>query len=128
MLVCAVRIAVGAGLLFSPKRAAHGWIGTDIERPVSKMLVRSVGIRDLILGTGGMVALTRGQSAAAWVRAGGTADAVDSVLTTMSFRHLPSFGRFLTLAVTLFGAVTSFRLASRVDADEMQTADDGVLI
>ena len=48
------RAAFGAALLIVPGKVAKGWLGEYAERPAVHALVRSIGVRDLVLG---MIAL-----------------------------------------------------------------------
>ena len=63
-LLTAGRAAFGIGLLFYPRRVARSWLGDDVDRPTTEMLVRAVGARDLVIGAGGVVSLLRGEPAA----------------------------------------------------------------
>ncbi len=109
------RMALGAGLLARPAQTAHGWLGDDISRPVTRMLVQSIGARDLLLGAGTLLALQSGQPARRWVQVAIAADAADTVLTLLAFRSLPAVGRIATLAMTVGAAAGGLRIAGGVD-------------
>lgn len=78
-VIGSVRLAVGAGLIAFPERAG----GVDAA---SRMLVRTIGIRDVVLGVG---TLWAGPAArGGWVRAGIGSDVADAALATRSARDL----------------------------------------
>ncbi len=114
MLLAVGRAAFGIGLLFYPRRVARGWIGDEIERPTSEMLVRAAGARELAIGAGGLVALLRGEPAHTWLTAGAVADAADFVLTAANFNKLPHPGRVGTMALTGIAAIIGLRLAPKL--------------
>ena len=93
MLVAGGRAAFGVALIAAPRRIAHGWIGDDVERPPVELLVRSIGVRDLVLGAGGLLAVASGRPVRPWVQAGVVADLADAALTAKYFSKLPPPGR-----------------------------------
>jgi hypothetical protein len=113
-LFAAGRIAFGAGMLFAPRKVAHGWIGDDADRASAEFLTRAVGIRDIIIGAGAMFALASGKPAQAWMRAGVAADVADSALTAAYLGKLPRQGALVTMAITISAAYAGNRLAGRV--------------
>src|SRR5438270_359499 len=80
--VAALRCAVGAGLLGVPSMATNGDPGRAI-------LVRTIGLRDLVVGAGALAALRREPpSARLWVQAGLVSDVADVLLALGSYRQL----------------------------------------
>jgi len=113
-LLTAGRAAFGIGLLFYPRRVARSWLGDEVDRPKTEMLVRAVGARDLVIGAGGVVSLLRGEPAATWLTAGVVADAADFVLTALNFSKLPPSGRVSTMALTGVAAIAGMRLTPKL--------------
>jgi membrane glycosyltransferase len=69
-------------LLLAPRLAA----GRD---PASRMLARTIGIRDVVLGAGQAWASQQGDSARlAWMRAGTASDVADMTLSIASRRDI----------------------------------------
>ncbi len=115
MLLAGGRAAFGAALIIAPRRVAHGWIGEDVERPPVELLVRSIGVRDLLLGAGGLLAVASGRPVRPWVQAGVVADLADAGLTTAYFSKLPPQGAIVTLALTAVAAYAGLRISARVE-------------
>jgi len=74
------RIGMGAALLAKPD-IAYGWIGGEADGRGAQVLIRALGIRDLVIGAG--VAAKAGDSKGLrpWLLAGIAADAVDLAAT-----------------------------------------------
>ncbi len=115
MLLAAGRVAFGLAFLMAPRKAAHAWIGDDVDRKPVELLVRAVGARDVVLGAGGMLAVATGQPVRPWLRAGVGADAADALTTGLYLRHLPLQGALATLALTAGATYAGVRVAARVD-------------
>jgi hypothetical protein len=89
-------------------------IGDDVERPPVALLVRAVGARDIVVGSGALLALANGQPARTWLQAGIAADLADAAITAASLRSLPRRGAIATMALTVAAAYVGARLASQV--------------
>jgi hypothetical protein len=71
----------------------------DAERTV---LVRTIGIRDLVVGAGTLAALRRGQSGSRlWVQSGLVSDVADVLLALASYRQLGARGTLIAAAAPL---------------------------
>jgi hypothetical protein len=72
---------MGAGLVLAPRIFARPWVGRYASQETSKVLARSLGVRDAAVGAAGLLAIARDDSA--WLRrsfgAMAIADAVDFV-------------------------------------------------
>ena len=91
----ALRCAVGAGLLAFPAMATGG----DDGRAV---LVRTIGIRDVVTGAGTLAALQRDRQAARlWTQAGLLSDVADVLLALASYRELGARGTLVAAAAPL---------------------------
>ena len=109
------RVLVGVGLLAAPSKAGRGWVGDSVDATVPRMLVQSIGVRDLLLGIGTLSALRAGKPARTWLQIAVAADAADALLTLRYFGSLPATGRIGTLAITIGAAYAGLRTAARVD-------------
>ena len=109
------RVAFGLAFLLAPKKAAHGWIGDDVDRKPVELLVRAVGARDVVLGAGGVMAAMSGRPLRPWLRAGVAADAADALTTALYLKHLPRQGALATLGLTAVAALAGVRVAARVE-------------
>ncbi len=103
----------GAGLVIAPGLAARHWIGDDASGGGVKVVMRALGIRDLVLGAGLLWALSNDEPIHAWVTGGAAADAVDAVATAVAGDDLPPLGRFGVLALATKSAVQMALIARR---------------
>ena len=77
-LFAAGRVAAGAAILLRPEALARALqVDTSTARHMS-WLARMFGIRDLVLGAGTLLALTRGGQPLPWLLASAASDAVDA--------------------------------------------------
>lgn len=72
------RVAVGVAALAAPEPAMRLFVGRDARRPAVQLVTRGLGVRDLALGAGALVALQTGEPARRWILAGAAADAGDA--------------------------------------------------
>ena len=74
------RVGVGALLLAKPD-SAYGWVGGEADGRGAQVLVKALGIRDLVIGAG--ITATAGDTKALrpWLLAGIAADSVDFAAT-----------------------------------------------
>jgi hypothetical protein len=122
-LVAWGRVGIGVGAIVAPTLLARPWIGTEADRPGSRLLARTMGGRDLALGVGALRALgVSDAEARPWVALGGMADAVDALATVLAFGTLPRRSRWGILAVTVGAAVVSTRVAEAMDPHELDAA------
>ena len=101
------RIALGSALLADPRRAAALWLGPDAELTSQQTVLRMLGVRDLGLGVGTLLALRSGDDLAGWLGAALAADATDLAANVAAGPALPTGGRALVAgmagAATLIG-------------------------
>jgi hypothetical protein len=105
------RIAFGGAFLLVPGLAGSRWIGADARRPAVKPLARALGIRDLALGLGIVIALDRGAPVRGWLEAGALSDVVDLVATAAAGAAIPRGARRGTMVAASVGALTSAALS-----------------
>jgi hypothetical protein len=81
-----VRLASGISFLVDPLRANRFWGDPDEPTPTARLLLRSMGYRDALIG--GLLATTalRGRNTRGWFLASAGADAAD-LLGGMSVHH-----------------------------------------
>jgi hypothetical protein len=109
------RAIVGTALLVAPGRAAAGWIGTETaQQGGTQVMIRALGIRDLIMGVITLHTLNHPEVGPRWLRLGVVADVVDFSATVAARRELPAAGATLSAAVAGGAAVVGAVLASKL--------------
>ena len=81
-----IRLASGISFLVDPLRANRLWGDPDEPAPTARLLLRSMGYRDALIGGLLVAAALRGQDTRGWFLASGGADAAD-LLGGMSVHH-----------------------------------------
>ncbi len=98
-LVLALRIAYGAALIVRPKRTARRWLGRSASHEPTQVALRGLGMREIVLHAGGLVALGRGAPVRPWL-AGSIAGDLTDVASTWVARHgLPNDAPAATVLV-----------------------------
>jgi hypothetical protein len=72
-----IRLASGVSFLVDPLRANRFWGDPDEPAPTARLLLRSMGYRDALIGGLLMAAALRGKDTRGWFLASGGADAAD---------------------------------------------------
>ena len=116
--LAAGRLVIGAALVAKPQsQVGAGWVGAEeARRPVTGLLFRSVGARDMALGLGTLVAQRNGSPLKPWLLGATLADAVDLAATFTAGGAIPKAGK---AAIVLFagGAIMQqLAIARTVDA------------
>ena len=100
------RIAAGAALLAVPRLVGTVWVGGETAgRPGAHVLLRALGVRDLVIGLGLKAALDRDAPTRGWLEGGLAADGVDATATLLAGDDLPASGRLLVGALATSGVV-----------------------
>src|SRR3954465_5290596 len=86
LTVGGIRLASGISFLVDPVRANRLWGDPDEPAPTARLLLRSMGYRDALIGGLLAVAALRGRDTRGWFLASGGADAAD-LLGGMSVHH-----------------------------------------
>ena len=73
----AIRLASGISFLVDPVRANRLWGDPDQPAPTTRLLLRSMGYRDALIGGLLVAAAVRGTDTRGWFLASGGADAAD---------------------------------------------------
>lgn len=107
------RIALGASFVLVPGLALRAWPGHgEAGGPVSRLLARSVGVRDIALGMGTLMAVQHDTPARGWLEAAMLADAGDAVAIVLGFRHLPRVRAVAMLGASVGAAAAGRQLVS----------------
>jgi len=75
------RAAFGAALLIVPQKVAKGWLGEYAERPAVHALVRSIGVRDVVLGMIALHTLDHPEVGPRWQATCAVVDTIDLLAT-----------------------------------------------
>ena len=119
-----LRAGVGAGLVVAPT----GFLrlsGREAPTPVSVLLMRTIGIRDLVLGIGTVAAARQGDGADVrrWTSAGLASDSLDVVAGLVAARSIGRAESAAAAAAALVFALgdtlalASLRRSASADAD-----------
>lgn len=92
--LAAARVAYGAGLALAPTPFAGVWIGRRARDPLTRIMCRGFGTRDLVLGAGTLMSLQRGDFGRPrwWLIAQALADGTD-LMATLAAGSVLSPGR-----------------------------------
>jgi hypothetical protein len=116
--VAGARVAGGLSFLLLPRRAARSWVGATADAPGATALTRALGVRDALIGVGGVEAVARGGKIRPWLMAGAMSDAVDAIATVLAWRQLPKPNRAVAVLVAGSAAVVGGYLAAKASAPE----------
>ena len=109
------RAAFGVALLIMPEKVAKGWLGEYAERPAVHALVRSIGVRDLVLGMIALHTVDHPDVGPRWLATCAVVDSVDLVATVAARSDLPKAGVAGTALVAGGAAAAGFYLARVLD-------------
>jgi hypothetical protein len=102
------RTAFGTALLIVPGKVAKGWLGEYAERPAVHALVRSIGVRDLVLGLIALHTLEHPEVGPRWQTTCAVVDTVDLLATGAARTDLPAAGVAGTALVAGGAAAAGF--------------------
>lgn len=112
--IALARVGIGVVATAAPDAAARFQFGS--APAAQAMTVRMLGVRDLVLGVGALLAMRHGSAAARdWARAGALVDAVDAAAFVRAGRRASVRGRRLTTLVAASSAAFSTWAARRLD-------------
>ena len=108
-----LRCGVGALLVLAPKRFLQ-LSSRESPTGASVLLLRTIGIRDLVIGTGTLLGARQGGAAEhrRWTAIGAASDSLDVVASVASWRAIgkkESLGATAAAAAFLFGDVLALR-------------------
>jgi hypothetical protein len=113
--VLGLRISYGVALVLAPRRLARGWLGPAADGAPVQVALRGLGVREAILHTGALLALTRGAPLRPWFAASIVGDVSDVISTAVERRRLPQGSSSATLAVGGAAALASLAVAVAVE-------------
>lgn len=112
--IALARVGIGVVATAAPHAAARFQFGS--APATQAMTVRMLGVRDLTLGVGALLAIRHGTAAARdWAHAGALVDAVDAAAFVRAGRRSSVRGRRLTTLVAAASAAFSTWAAGRLD-------------
>ncbi|MBA2506945.1 MAG: hypothetical protein H0V29_13550 [Thermoleophilaceae bacterium] len=115
-LLAAGRTLIGIGLMTAPELVGKGWMGKKSKDPRIKLLLRVVGIRDFVVGLGGVLALSReGGGARGWILAGAACDTIDGAATALARDDLDDGAATQLLAIAAPAAIAGPVVAAMLD-------------
>lgn len=83
------RTALGVAALVAPALAGRSMTERDGSRGGTKLFARMVGVRDMALGLGTVIALDRGAPVRGWLEASALADGGDVAACLLGREHIP---------------------------------------
>jgi hypothetical protein len=117
--VARLRVGFGFGMMLSPRLGLWIALGPKADAPVVGPLGRIAGIRDVVLGAGGSIALGARSHGADWLSMGSICDIVDGVVL-MATPGLARRARAVGLGALALGAYQMY-LARAIAAEEQAT-------
>ncbi len=110
-----LRLVTGAVLFVAPRRAVRVWLGDREPSPTLIAAARSVGVRDMAIAIGALVALDRETEVRGWLEAGAMADTGDALTMLAAWRHLSPWRRLVFFSSASGAAYLGMRLAAALD-------------
>ena len=124
LVVGGIRLASGISFLVAPLRATRFWGDPDEPAPTARLLLRSMGYRDALIGGLLATAALRGRNTRGWFLASAGADASD-LLGGMSVHHeMKRSQQLIGLGGAVVGIVTGLWGTTR-RTPEQESGDGG---
>lgn len=108
------RATVGIAMLVMPGLIGAMWIGSDGRRRGVKAVTRALGVREVILGAGAVVAANEDRQLRRWVEFSMVADTTDAAATMVAARHLPTANAAAAIVVASGSAATGAWMLSQL--------------
>lgn len=110
------RTAFGLNYLVRPEQARTSWIGRAARLPGAQVMIRSQGIRDVVLGAGALRAAALGDAdqLRTWAAGHAVCDAADLLVTWLARDRLPAKQAQLAMAVAAGSTVVGAAAASLI--------------
>jgi hypothetical protein len=109
--LAAGRVAFGVAFLAVPALSGRGWIGETADQPGAQVIIRALGVRDLILGMLTLHVAHRPGVGYRTVATCAAADLVDFGATFAAREHLPPAAATGAMAMAGGAAVSGVALA-----------------
>jgi uncharacterized protein DUF4267 len=103
LLAGSIRLASGISFLADPLRANRLWGDPDQPTPTARLLLRSMGYRDALIGGLLAAAAVRGKDTRGWFLASGGADAADLLGGISVHRELKPSQKLVGLGGAVIG-------------------------
>lgn len=111
-----VRIAIGVVSLVAPGLVGRAMMGSDAESGGTRLFLRVVGARDLVLGIAVLAAMDRNAPVHGWLRASAVVDGLDAAGSLLARHHLRPTVFPAAAGAATAGALLSGWLAGQLDA------------
>jgi hypothetical protein len=122
LLAGSIRLASGIHFLVDPLQANRLWGDPEVPTPTARLLLRSMGYRDALIGGLLAAAALRGKNTRGWFLASGGADAAD-LLGGLSVQHELKRSQLIGLGGAVIGiGVGLWGAARRSPKDQRITA------
>ena len=110
------RIAIGVASILAPGVVGRAMMGPDGDSGGTRLFLRAVGARDLVLGLGVIVALDRAAPVRGWLRVSAVVDGLDAAGCLLARHHLRPTVFPAAAGAATAGALLSGWLAGQLDA------------
>jgi hypothetical protein len=87
--VFSLRVAYGAALIAAPAKITRSWLGAGVEGDSTKVALRALGAREVLLHGFGIVAAVRGEPLLPWLVMSMSGDLSDIVATAAAGGGIP---------------------------------------
>jgi hypothetical protein len=109
------RVAIGVVSILAPGLVGRAMMGPDGDSRGTRLFLRAVGVRDLALGLGALVALDRDAPVRGWLRASALVDGLDAAGSLLARHHLRPIVFPAAAGAATAGALLSGWLAGQLD-------------
>lgn len=117
-VLAGARVAAGAALVLAPGLAASRWVGDElIARPAVRALMRSIGVRDVVMGMIALHTVSHPEVGPRWQATCAAVDLVDALATAGAAGDLPSSGVIGVVAVAGGAAAAGAYLSQAIKSD-----------
>ncbi|MCE9514837.1 MAG: DUF4267 domain-containing protein [Mycobacterium sp.] len=103
LIAGSIRLASGISFLLDPVRANRLWGDSEQPVPTTRLLLRSMGYRDALIGGLLAAAAVRGRDTRGWFLASGGADAADLIGGLSVHDEMPRSQRIIGLGGAVVG-------------------------
>jgi hypothetical protein len=116
IVVLALRIAYGIGLIAAPARLGRRWLGPAANAAPTQVPLRALGAREIVLHLGAIFAAVRGRPLRPWLAGSIVGDLSDLTATVAGRAELPKGATTATLVVGGSSALVSAAVAAAVES------------
>jgi hypothetical protein len=109
-----LRAAIGGAMVLAPATSMRVWIGAERKAFGTRLVTRALGMREIAIGVGTVLAVDHDAPVRGWLEAGVLIDTSDALTTLIAYRRLPRVGRTLVAAGAATAAIMGARLARQL--------------